>query len=158
MPPRSSPPDVTAARGTERDPLQAVLGQRVRRLRARRGVTRKLLAQTADVSERHLANLEAGDGNPSVLILNQIAAALDCSLAELLGDETTDSPEWLLIRDLLHGIHGRPVQALAPIARGYWSAAFSYRVDDEVARWWAARHPVFTDDDAPGPGHSLPAS
>lgn len=87
----------------ERDRLQVALGQRVRRLRARRGITRKVLSQIADVSERHLANLEAGDGNPSVLILNQIAAALDCSLAELLGDETTDSPEWLLIRDLLHG-------------------------------------------------------
>lgn len=86
-----------------RAPLQVALGNRVRRLRARRGITRKLLAQIADVSERHLANLEAGDGNPSILILDQIARALDCSLAELLGDETTDSPEWLLIRDLLHG-------------------------------------------------------
>jgi XRE family aerobic/anaerobic benzoate catabolism transcriptional regulator len=86
-----------------RDPLQVALGYRVRRLRARRGITRKVLAQIADVSERHLANLEAGDGNPSVLILQQIAQALDCSLAELLGDETTDSPDWLLIRDLLHG-------------------------------------------------------
>lgn len=87
----------------KREPLLIALGNRVRRLRARRGITRKLLAQIADVSERHLANLEAGDGNPSILILDQIARALDCALAELLGDETTDSPEWLLIRDLLHG-------------------------------------------------------
>ena len=86
-----------------RDPLQTALGQRVRRLRARRGITRKVLAQIADVSERHLANLEAGDGNPSILILQQIATALDCPLAELLGDETTDSPDWLLISNLLHG-------------------------------------------------------
>ncbi|MGQ0618751.1 MAG: helix-turn-helix transcriptional regulator [Panacagrimonas sp.] len=98
--PLSTP--VRAAVG-ERDPLQVELGHRVRRLRARRGITRKVLAQIADVSERHLANLEAGDGNPSILILRQIAQALDCSLAELLGDETTDSPDWLLIRDLLHG-------------------------------------------------------
>jgi XRE family aerobic/anaerobic benzoate catabolism transcriptional regulator len=91
------------AAATARDPLQVELGQRVRRLRARRGITRRVLAQVADVSERHLANLEAGDGNPSILILRQIAQALDCSLAELLGDETTDSPDWLLIRDLLHG-------------------------------------------------------
>ncbi|MGQ0697876.1 MAG: helix-turn-helix transcriptional regulator [Panacagrimonas sp.] len=92
-----------AAPDEARDPLQQALGLRVRRLRARRGITRKVLAQIADVSERHLANLEAGDGNPSILILRQIATSLDCSLAELLGDETTDSPEWLLIRDLLHG-------------------------------------------------------
>ena len=94
--------DATAQEGA-RDPLQLALGHRVRRLRARRGITRRVLAQIADVSERHLANLEAGDGNPSILILQQIANALDCSLAELLGDETTDSPDWLLIRDLLHG-------------------------------------------------------
>ena len=85
-----------------RDPLLVALGTRVRGLRARRGITRKRLAQLADVSERHLANLEAGDGNPSVLILAQVAKALDCPIAELLGDETTDSPDWLLIRDLLH--------------------------------------------------------
>lgn len=83
--------------------LRATLGQRVRGLRARRGITRKALSQIADVSERHLANLEGGDGNPSVLVLRQIAQALDCPLAELLGDETTDSPDWLLMRDLLHG-------------------------------------------------------
>lgn len=102
-PAKSSEPVVEGTAGGARDPLQAALGYRVRRLRARRGVTRRVLAQIADVSERHLANLEAGDGNPSVLILQQIANALDCSLAELLGDETTDSPDWLLIRDLLHG-------------------------------------------------------
>jgi XRE family aerobic/anaerobic benzoate catabolism transcriptional regulator len=87
----------------DRDPLQAALGTRVRRLRARRGMTRRQLAQEADVSERHLANLESGTGNPSMLVLRQVAIALDCPLAELLGDETTESPDWLLIRDLLHG-------------------------------------------------------
>ncbi len=97
----NAPGDTVAEQ--DRDPLQTAMGARVRRLRARRGITRKVLAQIANVSERHLANLEAGIGNPSILILRQIAQALDCSLAELLGDETTDSPDWLLIRDLLHG-------------------------------------------------------
>lgn len=81
----------------------AALGERLRLLRARRGLTRKALAREAGVSERHLANLEAGTGNASVLVLRQIAAALGSTLAELLGDETTGSPEWLMIRDLLHG-------------------------------------------------------
>jgi XRE family aerobic/anaerobic benzoate catabolism transcriptional regulator len=48
-----------------------------------------------------LANLEYGTGNVSVLVLLQVAQALQCSLAELLGDVTTTSPEWLLIRELL---------------------------------------------------------
>lgn len=84
-----------------RDPFLAALGDRVRSLRARKGMTRRDLAQASTVSERHLASLEGGVGNASVLILRQIAQSLDCQIAELLGDETTVSPEWLLIRDLL---------------------------------------------------------
>ena len=84
-----------------KNPLLVTLGERVRTLRARRGLTRRALAMAADVSERHLANLEYGIGNASVLVLQQVAGALQCPLAELLGDVTTRSPEWLLIRELL---------------------------------------------------------
>ena len=87
----------------EKDPLLVGLGQRVKLLRARRGIPRRVLAEAADVSERHLANLESGIGNVSVLVLQQVAQALGCSTAELLGDETTNSPEWLMIRKLLQG-------------------------------------------------------
>jgi XRE family transcriptional regulator, aerobic/anaerobic benzoate catabolism transcriptional regulator len=64
-------------------------------------MTRKAVAHAADVSERHLANLEYGTGNVSVLVLLQVAGALQCSLAELMGDVTTSSPDWLLIREML---------------------------------------------------------
>lgn len=86
-----------------RDPFLVALGERVRSLRARRGMTRRALSVASDVSERHLANLELGVGNASVLVLREVSRALGCQLAELLGDETVSSPEWLLIRDLLHG-------------------------------------------------------
>jgi XRE family aerobic/anaerobic benzoate catabolism transcriptional regulator len=86
-----------------RDPFLVALGERVRSLRARKGMTRRALSVASDVSERHLANLELGVGNASVLVLRQVAEALDCQLAELLGDETAASPEWLLIRELLRG-------------------------------------------------------
>ena len=82
-------------------PFLAGLGERIRALRARRGMTRKALAAAAQISERHLANLEYGVGNPSILVLLQVTQALDCSLAEALGDQTTRSPEWLMIRELL---------------------------------------------------------
>ncbi len=85
----------------EKNPFLAALGDRVRALRARRGMTRKAVALAADVSERHLANLEYGLGNASILVLLQVAGALQCSLGELIGDVTTSSPEWLLIRELL---------------------------------------------------------
>jgi XRE family aerobic/anaerobic benzoate catabolism transcriptional regulator len=90
-----------APEGEEKNPFLAALGERVRALRARRGMTRKAVAGAAEVSERHLANLEYGIGNASILVLLQVAGALQCTLAELLGDVTTSSPEWLLIRELL---------------------------------------------------------
>ena len=85
----------------EKHPFLVALGDRVRALRSRRGMTRKAVSLAADVSERHLANLEYGTGNASILVLLQVAGALQCSLAELLGDITTTSPEWLLLRELL---------------------------------------------------------
>ena len=86
-----------------RDPFLASLGERTRALRARRGLTRKGLARMAVVSERHLANVEMGVGNASIQFLRQLAQALNCTLAELVGDETASSPEWLMIREILRG-------------------------------------------------------
>lgn len=93
--------DESAATRVAKDPLLVALGERVRALRSRRGMTRKTLATTAGVSERHLANLEHGVGNASILVLQQVAGALQAPLAELLDDVTTSNPEWLLLRELL---------------------------------------------------------
>ena len=73
---------------SEKNPFLAALGDRVRALRARRGMTRKALALVADVSERHLANLEYGVGNASILVLLQVAGALQrvrIAIGEMLG-------------------------------------------------------------------------
>ena len=94
-------PAVPMAAGTGKHPFLEALGERVRNLRARQGMTRKAAALAADVSERHWANLEYGVGNASIIVLLQVAGALQCSLAELVGDVTTSSPEWLLLRALL---------------------------------------------------------
>ena len=85
----------------DKHPFLIGLGERLRALRSRRGMTRKELSAAAEVSERHLANLEYGVGNASVLVLLHVAQALNCTLAEILGDETTRSPEWLMIREML---------------------------------------------------------
>ncbi|HEY5634225.1 MAG TPA: helix-turn-helix transcriptional regulator [Burkholderiaceae bacterium] len=95
-----------------RNAFLAALGERVRGLRARKGMTRKALSQHADVSERHLANLEYGAGNPSILVLLQVANALSCPVAELLGDPTTTSPEWLLLRELLENRDERTLHGI----------------------------------------------
>ncbi|WP_158924616.1 helix-turn-helix domain-containing protein, partial [Acidisphaera sp. S103] len=52
--------------------LQA-LGQRVRLLRARRGMTRRILAAQSGVSERYISAVESGTGNGSILLLRALA-------------------------------------------------------------------------------------
>jgi XRE family aerobic/anaerobic benzoate catabolism transcriptional regulator len=99
--PDAGPAAALSSEPAQKNPFLVALGERVRALRARRGMTRKAVALAANVSERHLANLEYGEGNASILVLLQVAGALQCSLAELIGDVTTSSPEWLLIRELL---------------------------------------------------------
>jgi XRE family transcriptional regulator, aerobic/anaerobic benzoate catabolism transcriptional regulator len=77
------------------------LGKRVRELRNRRGMTRKSVALDASVSERHLAQLESGEGNISVVLLRRIAAALHVSLAELFAPDVEQTAETLLIQRFL---------------------------------------------------------
>ncbi len=60
------------------------IASRIRSVRARVGLTRKQLAAASDASERYLATLEAGAGNPTVDKLIAIASALNVAPAELL--------------------------------------------------------------------------
>src|SRR5690242_19142644 len=78
-----------------------LLGQIIRAARARRGMTRRMLATHSGVSERFLAQLESGAGNASVLILRQISQALNLSLEGMLPGSHQDSPEMKLAVDLL---------------------------------------------------------
>lgn len=66
------------------DPLK-LLAERVRQARARRGMTRKMLARDSGVSERYLAEIESGKGNISVLVLRSLAAALNVPVDVLLS-------------------------------------------------------------------------
>jgi XRE family aerobic/anaerobic benzoate catabolism transcriptional regulator len=132
----AAPTDAPVAGGETRHPFLVALGERARALRSRRGMTRRALAAAADVSERHLANLEHGTGNASILVLLQVAQALQCPLAELLGDVTTASPEWLLIRELLEHRDDealRRVRLAIPAALGDPSGA-SAKVDARPTR------------------------
>lgn len=71
---------------SEEDFLLA-FGKRVREIRSRRGMTRKMVAQEAAVSERHLAQLEAGEGNVSIILLRRIASALNVPLGEFFTSD-----------------------------------------------------------------------
>lgn len=62
----------------------AEVGKLVRRGRARRGITRRQLAQESGISERYLAQIESGQGNPSVIVLRAIAQAMELSMTDLI--------------------------------------------------------------------------
>ncbi|HYB55249.1 MAG TPA: helix-turn-helix transcriptional regulator [Alphaproteobacteria bacterium] len=77
------------------------IGERVRNARARRGMTRKILARDSGVSERYLAQLESGQGNVSILLLRQIARAMGLPLADLTREGPDRAVEFTLARQLL---------------------------------------------------------
>jgi XRE family transcriptional regulator, aerobic/anaerobic benzoate catabolism transcriptional regulator len=80
--------DVPNAKEVKASPSEAeylkLIGDRVREARARRGMTRKILAKDSGVSERYLAQLEGGQGNISALLLRDIARALDVRMESLV--------------------------------------------------------------------------
>lgn len=80
--------------------LQRV-GDRVREARAKRGMTRKILSRDSGVSERYLAQLETGQGNISILLLRQLAAALDMPIETLLHEHPDPSVDLAHALELL---------------------------------------------------------
>jgi XRE family aerobic/anaerobic benzoate catabolism transcriptional regulator len=76
------------------------LGQRVRNMRALRGMSRKVLAKVSGISERYIAQLEAGRGNVSIVLLRRVSNAMGAHLEDLIPDGQP-APDWPVIRDLL---------------------------------------------------------
>jgi XRE family transcriptional regulator, aerobic/anaerobic benzoate catabolism transcriptional regulator len=76
------------------------LGQRVRTMRALRGMSRKVLAKVSGISERYIAQLEGGKGNVSIVLLRRVAGAMGAHLEDLIPTDEP-APDWAVIRDLL---------------------------------------------------------
>ena len=76
------------------------LGQRVRTMRALRGMSRKVLAKVSGISERYIAQLESGKGNVSIVLLRRVSHAMGAHLEDLIPS-TEPAPDWAVIRDLL---------------------------------------------------------
>jgi XRE family transcriptional regulator, aerobic/anaerobic benzoate catabolism transcriptional regulator len=83
------------------------LGQHVRTMRALRGMSRKVLAKVSGISERYIAQLEAGRGNVSIVLLRRVSHAMGAHLEDLIPHQEP-SPDWAVIRDLLR--KATPVQ------------------------------------------------
>jgi XRE family transcriptional regulator, aerobic/anaerobic benzoate catabolism transcriptional regulator len=90
--------EVAAPRSSADEEFLTELGQRVRRIRALRGMSRKVLAEASDISERYIAQLESGMGNVSVLLLRRVAKAAGITLDDLIGDTSDQTASF---RDLL---------------------------------------------------------
>ena len=83
---------MTGNRDLEADFLEQ-LGQRVRTMRALRGMSRKVLAKVSGISERYIAQLESGKGNVSIVLLRRVSHAMGAHLEDLIP--TTDpAPDW----------------------------------------------------------------
>jgi XRE family aerobic/anaerobic benzoate catabolism transcriptional regulator len=76
------------------------LGQRVRTMRALRGMSRKVLARVSGISERYIAQLEGGKGNVSIVLLRRVANAMGAHLEDLIPS-ADPAPDWQVVRDLL---------------------------------------------------------
>jgi XRE family transcriptional regulator, aerobic/anaerobic benzoate catabolism transcriptional regulator len=98
------------------------LGQRVRTMRALRGMSRKVLAKVSGISERYIAQLESGKGNVSIVLLRRVSNAMGAHLEDLIPS-TEPAADWAVIRDLLRkATPGQIAQAKEALAGGSASA------------------------------------
>jgi XRE family aerobic/anaerobic benzoate catabolism transcriptional regulator len=84
----------------EAERLIARVGERVRKARDRKGIPRRVLSEKSGVSPRYLAQLEAGEGNISIGLLQRVAHALDHKIEWLVGEDDPWSSEALRVADL----------------------------------------------------------
>ncbi|HEY1980001.1 MAG TPA: helix-turn-helix transcriptional regulator [Xanthobacteraceae bacterium] len=91
----------------------AAIGREVRSHRAKRGMTRRQLAQASETSERYLAQIESGAGNPSASVLRAIARSLDLPIAALLPETGMRTPALGAIMDLVARVPEGELPALA---------------------------------------------
>jgi XRE family transcriptional regulator, aerobic/anaerobic benzoate catabolism transcriptional regulator len=105
-----------------------LLGERIREARARRGMTRKILARDSDVSERYLAQLETGQGNISIVLLRQIAHAMGLPLGDLVREEPDRPVELTLLIQTLSRLQAKDLaQARKLLGETFGAAVASER-------------------------------
>ena len=98
------------------------LGQRVRTMRALRGMSRKVLARVSGISERYIAQLESGKGNVSIVLLRRVSNAMGAHIEDLIP--TADAaPDWQVIRDLLRKATPNQIAQAKDILAGGGAAA-----------------------------------
>src|SRR6478752_293776 len=136
----------------------SAVGREVRKNRAKRGMTRRQLAQASETSERYLAQIESGAGNPSVSVLRAIAQALDLPAAALLPEQGARTTELGAILDLLAQVPEKELPALTrdiasrlsgcavPASRrsgARWRSVWAGPSSSSIAAWKRTTAPAF---------------
>ncbi|MBM3528498.1 MAG: helix-turn-helix domain-containing protein [Alphaproteobacteria bacterium] len=93
----------------------AEIGRLVRQGRAKRGMSRRQLAQESATSERYLAQIESGTGNPSVLVMRAVADALELPMTDLLPLSGARSAAYARMVDLLGRLPPEELPAIADL-------------------------------------------
>jgi len=109
---REKPVPATPSGAAAEAAFLAAIGREVRRNRAKRGMTRRQLAQASETSERYLAQIESSAGNPSVSVLRAIAQALDLPVSALLPETGARTAALGAILDLLAQVPEGELSAL----------------------------------------------
>jgi XRE family aerobic/anaerobic benzoate catabolism transcriptional regulator len=117
--------DMTDTPDPETDFLEE-LGQRVRTMRALRGMSRKVLAKVSGISERYIAQLESGKGNVSIVLLRRVANAMAAHLEDLIPSGEP-APDWPVIRDLLRKATPGQIAQAKDVLSGHGSGAAAQR-------------------------------
>src|SRR5438094_1817335 len=94
------------------------IGRLLRLSRAKRGMTRRQLAAQSGASERYLAQIESGQGNPSVIVLRAIAEALDVPIIEFFPRTSGRSETLNHILDFLLRVPPSELPAIAALIEG----------------------------------------
>lgn len=94
------------------------LGNRVRTMRGLRGMSRKVLSSASGLSERYIAQLEAGQGNVSIVLLRRVSAAMGAHLEDIIPSADM-SPDSLVIRDLIRNATPQQIAKAKEILSGH---------------------------------------
>src|SRR4030088_1595779 len=102
------------------------LGQRVRTMRALRGMSRKVLAKVSGISERYIAQLESGKGNVSIVLLRRVSNAMGAHLEDLIP-ANQPAPDWPVIRDLVRNATSNQIAQAQDVLAGLGHGASAQR-------------------------------
>jgi XRE family aerobic/anaerobic benzoate catabolism transcriptional regulator len=119
--------------GRDSDAYLRRLGERVRMLRNRRGMSRKVLAKQAKVSERYIAQMEAGLGNCSIVLLRRIARAIGLPVTQLVHDGAEPPLDLVLLTQFLERLPADMLMEARKLVTAHFTSTSESRYRQRIA-------------------------